>query len=108
MMTMYEFVGGKFNGLIFTKEHIEAIGNGKYSEDLSDERARGCLVHREELDNQPLVDGYIGPMWDGIRYLMPNGRLEREFRLSEDERQDKECVAILRYETQAIYDMMSR
>ena len=65
------FVGGKLNGTVTTTEEIKAkYWNGKLTEDLSEVRARGGLVHREELDNQPMVDGYLSPMWDGdgIRY----------------------------------------
>ena len=75
------FVGGRYNGMVVTAEELEAMGNGRRSEDLSELRARGCLVHRAELDNQPLVDGYLSPMWDGGR---------------------------LRYETYEVYDMLSR
>lgn len=44
-------------------------GTGK-SEDLSELRNKGYLVHRAELDNQPILPGYLGPMWngDGLRY----------------------------------------
>ena len=52
-----------------------------YTEDLSELRAQGRCVHRKELDNQPIFDGFLGPMWDG---------------------------GILRYETPEIYDMLSR
>ena len=76
------FVGGKLNGTVTTTEEIKAkYWNGKLTEDLSDVRARGGLVHREELDNQPMVDGYLSPMWDG------DG---------------------IRYETYEVYDMLSR
>lgn len=52
-----------------------------YSEDLSEERAKGYCVHRAELDNQPEFEGFLGPMWDG---------------------------GMLRYETPEIYDILSR
>lgn len=74
------FVGGRFHGMVVTAEQLEAMGNGRRSLDLSAERAKGCCVHRAELDNQPLVDGYLSPMWDGGR---------------------------LRYETQEVYDLLS-
>ena len=51
------------------------------TEDLSDARARGCCVHRKELDNQPTYENWCGPMWDGDGY---------------------------RYETWDVYDMLSR
>ena len=77
------FAGGRYNGLeIDTQVILESnLWNGELTEDLSEIRARGGLVHRAELDNQPMVDGYLSPMWDG------DG---------------------LRYETQGVYDMLSR
>lgn len=51
-----------------------------YEPDLSNIRALGYCVHREELDNRPHYEGFIGPMWDGGDF---------------------------RYETQEIYDMLS-
>ena len=52
-----------------------------YTEDLSKLREQGCWVHRAELDNQPQYTGFLGPMWDGN---------------------------MLRYETQAVYDVLNR
>lgn len=79
---MARFVGGPLNGKFIPVEEVKAkYWNGRLSEDLSEARARGALVHRAELDNQPKVDGYCGPMWDG------------------------DC---LRYETWEVYDMLSR
>lgn len=74
------FVGGKYNGLIIEAEKVEAISNGKRSRDWSETRKNGGLVPREELDNRPLVDGYLSPMFDG---------------------------GMLRYETQDMYDLFS-
>lgn len=92
MKTVYEFVGGRYNGMKMPKEAVVAIGNGRFSKDWSEERKVSEYVPREELDNQPLVDGYLSPMWDGIRF-------------------DPMCLetyAVLRYETQAVYDELSR
>ena len=77
------FAGGRYNGLeIDTQDILESnLWNGELTEDLSELRARGVCVHRAELDNQPMVDGYLSPMWDG------DG---------------------LRYETWEVYDMLSR
>ena len=72
------FVGGKYNRQVMSIEKVKTIGNGRYTKDLTELRNNGICVHREELDNQPLVDGYLSPMWDGGR---------------------------LRYETQEVYDM---
>lgn len=52
-----------------------------YTEDLSELRAKGACVHRAELDNEPIYEGFLGPMWDGGDF---------------------------RYETQEVYDMLSR
>lgn len=48
--------------------------------DLSFQRAMGYCVHREELDNRPHYEGFVGPMWDGGDF---------------------------RYETSEIYDLLS-
>lgn len=79
-----EFVGGRLHGRVMPVEAIEQdrdIWNGKFSRNWSAERARGGCVPRAELDNLPLVDGYLSPMWDGGK---------------------------IRYETQEVYDMLSR
>ncbi len=74
------FVGGRLNGKRMTLEEvIRDHWNGQKTEDLSAIRNAGGCVHRAELDNQPMVDGYLSPMWDGGK---------------------------LRYETQEVYDMM--
>ena len=79
---MCEFVGGKLDGQSLSIEAVKRWhGNGKFTEDLSKIRERGGCVHRAELDNQPMVDGYLSPMWDG---------------------------GMLRYETPEAYDMLSR
>lgn len=72
----------KYYGKEFTVEEIKQLPefSGELTEDLTEQRARGSLVHRAELDNQPVLNGLCGPMWDG----------------------DK-----LRYETWEVYDLMS-
>lgn len=76
------FAGGRYDGLMVDTEQIfgTEMWNGRWSPSHSDERAKGLCVPRVELDNQPKVDGYLGPMWDG----------------------DK-----LRYETKEVYDALS-
>ena len=81
---LYKFVGGKLNNRILTREEINEISN-ELTKDYSEERKNGIAVHRKELDNQPTVEGYLGPMYNGIDY----GKI------------------ILRYETQEVYDMLS-
>ena len=75
-----KFVGGVLNGSVFKSTSdvpLKVIG---FTDDLSDLRAQGRIVHRAELDNQPCFEGYLSPMWDG------DG---------------------LRYETQEVYNMLS-
>ena len=87
MKFVYQFVGGPLNGVTFHNPNDAwAFSNGK-SEDLSEIRKAGGCVHRAELDNQPTFHGYLGPMWDGTRN---NGE-----------------YAVLRYETQEVYVMLS-
>ena len=95
MKYMCEFVGseGRFNeGLpvvIVDRDYaIKHMSPKGYTEDLTEHRNRGALVHRAELDNQPEFDGYCGPMWDGTK--------------------ENDSIGILRYETWETYDMLSR
>ena len=41
-----------------------------YTEDLTERRNKGFACHRAELDNQPVFEGFLSPMWngDGLRY----------------------------------------
>lgn len=81
---MYEFIGGKYNGQTMTREEIESMSSGT-TEDLTHIRQQGGTCHRKELDNQPLVDGYLPPMFSHIDY----------------------GLIYLRYETQEVYNTMS-
>ena len=101
MKYVYNFVGGKLNKKMMEREEVDKIAYG-YSDDMSELRAKGRMVYRAELDNQPLVEGYLSPMWDGLRY---NGKYA--FEATEE---DKKCepVAVIRYETQEVYSMLSR
>jgi|GEM_PF-1384717 hypothetical protein len=81
---MYQFFGGKYNGQTMTREEIESISSGT-TEDLTYIRQQSGTCHRKELDNQPLVDGYLSPMFSHIDY----------------------GLVYLRYETQEVYNMMS-
>lgn len=104
---MYHFVGGEYNGKLWHFAALEArnIITG-FSDDLSELRARGVLCKRAELDNQPLVDGYLSPMYDGVRYNV-NGVLKYDFQCTEEEKQG-EPIHIIRYETREVYDILSR
>ena len=78
---MYEFVGGKYNGKTMTKAEVETLSHG-LTEDLTHIRQKGGTCHRKELDNQPLVDAYLSPMYSHIDY----------------------GLIYLRYETQEVYN----
>ena len=78
------FVGGRYNGVEIDVDEIfttDGMWSGGFRPNYSDTRYKGGLVPRAELDNQPLVDGYLPPMWD-------DGKL--------------------RYETSEVYDLLSR
>lgn len=84
-MTRCYFIGGWLNNQMFAdvndaKNVIQCTG---YTEDLTEIRNQGGCCHRAELDNQPLFEGYLSPMWD-------------------------ESLNSLRYETQEVYDVLSR
>ena len=52
-------------------KHYKIIG---YTEDLTEIRKLGVgLLYRAELDNQPMLEGLVGPMWYGgkLRYETP-------------------------------------
>ena len=63
------FVGGRFDGQQMDVSNVWDFAVAA-TENLSDARARGGIVRRAELDDQPIVNGYIGPMWNGdhLRY----------------------------------------
>lgn len=93
MDKVYHFVGGPQNGRTVdryeARDLFTACGTG-LTKDMSAVRAAGTITHRKELDNEFTFDGYIGPMYDGVRWL--RGRR----------------VYVLRYETFEVYDMLSR
>lgn len=70
--------GGNLEGT-YNVEDLWQHSNGK-TKDWTERRNAGACVPRAELDNQPTLPGYLGPMWDG------DG---------------------LRYETQEIYNQLS-
>lgn len=106
MRLFYEFIGGALPQRYYVRSEVEEMAIG-HTPDRSRERLAGQLVHRKELDNQPKVAGFVGPMWDGERYLLTNGMLVHKF-----EKVDLELVAevvgIIRYETQEAYDLLSQ
>lgn len=106
MKYLYEFVGGPLSGQKKQHEEVEQIANGHHPY-FGRERAVGYLVPREELDGQPTVEGYIGPMWDGLRYEV-DGSMEYDWRLTEEDKEGKEPIAIIRYESHEVYEKLSR
>lgn len=83
---LYELVGGEYAGTYTGDEARKLpILEPELSPDDSDIRANGGFTHRKELDKQLQFKGYLGPMWNGT----------------------KDGKAIIRYETQEVYDMMS-
>lgn len=105
MKYRYEFIGGRLNGQQLQHEEVEQIATG-HTPYRGRERALGARVPREELDGQPTVKGYLGPMWDGTRYEV-DGRFRSDWELTEEEKAGKEPIAVLRYETQEVYDTLS-
>ena len=105
MKYRYEFVGGPLAGRQMQHEEVEKIATG-HTPYRDRERALGGFGPRWELDGQPTVKGYLGPMWDGTRYEV-DGRLRSDWELTEEEKAGKEPIAILRYETQKVYNELS-
>lgn len=88
---IYQFVGGKYNNLELTQDEIFLLPIKGYTEDLTELRKVqkwGC--HRAELDNQPLIMGYLSPMYNGTRTV------------------EDETFTVIRYETAEVYERLSR
>lgn len=70
---LYELCGGAYDsrknplGYYYHYAGLEArnLITG-YNKDKKKQRAAGMLVYREELDNQPHIKGYAGPMYNGV------------------------------------------
>ena len=86
MKMLYEFIGGRMDGQRLEREAVLRIASGDTGY-MGRERAMGALVRREELDGQPTVKGYVGPMWDGLRYEI-DGQTFYDFEVSEDEKKN--------------------
>jgi hypothetical protein len=84
---IYKLVGGDCAGT-YTIDELKNLPcfDGRYGDDQSEVRNKGGFTHRKELDNQPELNGYLGPMFDGW---------------------DKNHTAVIRYETQEVYDALS-
>lgn len=73
------FVGGKYNGMVVDHDTLMKMGNGQFTLRWSALKEHNPLLINLDLEDQPMVDGYLSPMQDGGR---------------------------LRYETQEVYDLM--
>ena len=64
---IYQLCGGEYNGKMWNYAALEIRGliTG-HNKDKKAQRGAGMLVYREELDNQPHIKGYSGPMYNGI------------------------------------------
>lgn len=104
---LYNFVGGELNGNLWHYAALEVRNLIKgYSADLSELRATGALCKRAELDNQPIIDGYMPPMYDGVLYEV-NGVLKDKWHITEKQKEQAKIYHVIRYETEEVYDMMS-
>ena len=70
-----KFVSKSYDNVLDTD--YEIVG---YTENCTEQRNKGILCHRAELDNQPIFKNFVGPMWD---------------------------YNCLRYETEEVYRIMS-
>lgn len=104
MKYIYEFHGGRLSGKRLNRHAVEEISAG-HTPDNSLKRSQGVLCGRVELDKQPKVDGYLGPMYDGIRHVLKNGKEKYDFERF-DRAQVVRSFAVLRYETQEVYNAM--
>lgn len=104
---IYQFIGGSLGGQTLTREQVDTIACG-LSPNWTLERAAGRLVPRAELDEQPKVEGYCGPMWDGTRYMGVDGNLHSDFDRSRFPADPESPVyGVIRYESASVYAMLS-
>ena len=74
------FVSGKYHGLYMAHKELVSKGNGTFTPRWSAMKYHNDLLVNLDLEDQPMIGGYLSPMWDG---------------------------GYLRYETQEVYDIMS-
>lgn len=101
----YAFWGGELDGEQFDREFVECICEG-HTPNNSYKRAMGVLCPRKELDEQPTIKGYYGPMWDGIRHILNDGTVKYDFEVI-DKSKIVHTYGVLRYETEEVYENMS-
>jgi hypothetical protein len=104
---LYHLVGGEHTKRLFNfTELVNFFPVDRLHHNYTAERAAGRCVPREELDDQPEVRGYLGPMWDGERYLV-DGVLKSAWELPKDQRETvTPDFYVIRYETQEVYNAM--
>ncbi len=81
---LYVFYGGEQRGRTLTKNQVEKIAIGR-TDSMVISRKNNMDLEKKVTDKQPIVKGYLGPMFERIDY----GKI------------------YLRYETQEIHDMLS-
>lgn len=109
MKTIYMIVAKGYTKYFVTEEEkaeLEKLAY-RYTPDNTDVRKAGGFCCRPELDNQPEINGLLGPMWDGERYIV-NGELKYKFDCTAEEKATCERVGVVRYESFAVYDALSR
>ena len=67
------FYGGRYDGMNVSHEELESLGNGKYTLRFSALKVHNKALLNLDLEDQPLVNGYLSPMLDGgvLRYETP-------------------------------------
>lgn len=104
---IYQFIGGFLGGQSLTRKQVDTIACG-LSPNWTLERAAGRLVPRAELDEQPNVEGYCGPMWDGTRYMGADGKLHADHdRNTYPADPESPVFVVLRYESAEVYERLS-
>lgn len=98
MKLVCQFWGGTLNGKELALSTAEALADGT---------SEVMPWVRKELHNKPTFYGYLGPMWDGERYFGVDGKWHYTFERVERD-MSVEMVSVLRYETQAVYNELSK
>lgn len=64
------FVGGKYHGLYMTHADLLRKGNGTFTPRWSAMKYHNKELVNLDLEDQPMIDGYLSPMLDGgyLRY----------------------------------------
>lgn len=62
------FVGGRFHGRYMTHDELKSFGNGTFMPRWSAMKYHNPALVNLNLEDQPMIDGYLSPMLDG-KYL---------------------------------------